>query len=164
MFALLVPLFASPILFAFAFAFPLANWTRVNIYFIYLLARPACGILEGGWGPDTNKSKYGHGGTDFFPWIKIPGEGGMAPASNSFRHPADFSLPTLSFFLCRSHTSNAIITMPGIIRQLATPCELPRLRLKQSKVTPSTKGGEKPAMRTKSVTWDYPLSPVTPAK
>lgn len=54
--------------------------------------------------------------------------------------------------------------MPGIIRQLATPCELPRLRLKQSKVTPSTKGGEKPAMRTKSVTWDYPLSPVTPAK
>jgi len=88
----------------------------------------------------------------------------MAPASNSFRHPADFSLPTLSFFLCRSHTSNAIITMPGIIRQLATPCELPRLRLKQSKVTPSTKGGEKPAMRTKSVTWDYPLSPVTPAK
>lgn len=46
MFALLVPLFASPILFAFAFAFPLANWTRVNIYFIYLLARPACGILE----------------------------------------------------------------------------------------------------------------------
>jgi len=76
MFALLVPLFASPILFAFAFAFPLANWTRVNIYFIYLLARPACGILEGGRGPDTNKSKYGHGGTDFFPWIKIPGEGG----------------------------------------------------------------------------------------